>query len=109
MDKVITPLTPAEEAQQKKQVTEEPYLERVAVAIDDLANVVTDGLPDETISSRMARWDTEDTGIRHEVGEVVSEGLDLLQPDHGVKAEAGDEQRAETVIAAEEKTDDLPK
>src|ERR1700744_1214714 len=97
MNSVITPLTPQQEATAEQQTADESYLKKDLVAVDIATNVVLGGNEDETISSRMARWDTQDTGIKHEVGEIVSEGLDLIQPDHGALAEAGDLERAKQV------------
>ncbi len=109
MSDPIQPLTPAEASQTDANVEKENYIERLPRALDVFLNEATGGQMDETISSRMARWDTEETGIRHEVGKVVSEGLDLLQTDHGAKAEEADKKRAEDVVATENATGDIPK
>jgi hypothetical protein len=69
------------------------YFHNVAVAEDQAANVVLGGAPDETISSRSQR--AADRG--NELGKIVSDGLDLLQANHGHLAEQGDLERAETV------------
>jgi hypothetical protein len=104
----ITPLTPAEEAKAKSDTTHEGYIQRVLVAGDIFANVVMDGQEDETISSRVARWDTEDKGVKHEVGHLISEVLADIQKDHGALAEAGDLERAQEVESIEEATGTLP-
>lgn len=108
MNSGITPLTPQQEAAQKQQASQEGYLKREAVALDIFANVTTGGNEDETISSRMARWATSKTGIKGFVGRVMSKGLDLIQSNHGAKAEAGDLERAEHVETVETSTGDLP-
>ena len=70
------------------------YLHNFAVAEDQAANVLlTDGHPDETISSHAQR--AADAG--NPLGKVVSGALDVIQTDHGHRAEGGDLRRAETV------------
>ena len=97
----ITPLTQAQFDAQKAIAAKENYVERDLIAADEAANVVTGGLPDETISSRLARaaiagkwW-----------GKLGSKILDKFQPDHGAKAMAGDTERGEAVVAEEEEFD----
>lgn len=51
----ITPLTPVQLAAQGAQAEKEAYLKRVLIGLDMFMNVLTDGDPDETISSRSAR------------------------------------------------------
>jgi hypothetical protein len=98
----ITQLTPEQFAAQKASAAKENYIERVLVdAVDVPLNVVTGGLPDETISSRAAR----DAQEHKPLGELISKVLDEIQPDHGAKAQAGDTERAEAVLATEEKFD----
>lgn len=93
----IVPLTQAQFVEQEKAVAKEGALVRDLVAVDECANTLMGGLPDETISSRLAR-DAE----KHEViGEIGSKILDEFEADHGAKAQAGDVERAEAVIAAE--------
>ena len=106
-DAPIVPLTPAQVAAQERQAAQEPYLKRDAVGFDQLVNVLTDGNPDETISSRMARWATEGTGLKRDIGVAVSKALNLAQPDHGAKAEAGDLERAQKVVSIERAADPL--
>lgn len=99
----ITPLTPEQVAAQEAKTAKEGYFKKDLIGLDQFVNVETGGNPDETISSRMARWDTESTGARHEIGKIISEGLDLFQADHGAKAEAGDLERSEAVRSIENK------
>lgn len=99
----ISPLTSAQVAKDETQVAKEGYFRKDLIGLDQFANVLMGGSPDETISSRSARWATEDKGLKEEVGEVVSKGLDLFQKDHGAKAEIGDMYRAETVETIEQK------
>lgn len=107
MSDPIQPLTPAEEQAALDQAAHESTFHRDAVAVDVCANVLLGGNPDETISSRMARWDTQDGGVRHEVGRVISEGLDLIEHNHGAKAEAADLERAQAVERIESTTGTL--
>lgn len=102
MSDPITPLTPAETAAQEAKALKENFAVRDAVAFDELVNVLTDGPPDETVSSRMGRWAKEDSGLKRDIGVAVSKALGLIQPDHDVKAQAGDVARAEQVIAVEQ-------
>ena len=104
MTAAITPLTPVQVTIQETTAEKEDYLQKDAVGFDQFVNVLLDGDPDETISSRMARWATEDRGLKHAIGTAVSKGLDLIQPDHGAKAEAGDVARAQTVVTIEVKS-----
>jgi hypothetical protein len=57
---------------------------RDLMALDMGVNVLTGGLPDETISSRLAR-DAEQHRI---VGEIGSKILDVFQKDHGAKGQS---------------------
>lgn len=104
----IQPITPAQEAADKESAKTEGYVHRVLEEIDVLGNVVTGGKQDETISSRLAREDTQGHGFTHEVGVVGSRILDVFQKDHGAMAEAGDLERAEIVEQLEESTGTLP-
>lgn len=74
------------------------YLHNFAVAEDQAANVlVTNGKPDETISSHAQR--AADKG--NWLGKGMTKFLHLFQKDHGHKAEAGDLRRAEDVVKTE--------
>lgn len=108
MDDPIQPLTPQQQADAQAAVSHENYIRRVLVALDIFVNVIGDGHEDETISSRMARWDREPVGLRHEVGKLISEGLCLIQPNHGARAEAGDLERAKECVQIEESAGNLP-
>ena len=72
---------------------------RTLVALDQFLNVLTGGLPDETISSRSQR--AADRG--NPLGKVMTKFLHLFQKDHGHLAEKGDLARAEQVEETEEK------
>jgi len=100
---VITPLTPAQETTDEKQVVAEGYFKKVLITFDQFVNVIFKGNPDETISSRSARAATEGKlwGI------WMSWFLDLFQKDHGAQAEAGDVQRAKEVESLEEKSGNI--
>jgi len=99
-----TPLTPEQVAAAQARAAREGYLHRVLVAFDQFWNVAgTGGLPDETISAHTRRV-VDDPNAKHKLlAKVLNHCLDLIQPDHGAKAEAGDLQRAETVTKVEGK------
>ena len=97
MGEPVTPLTPQELAQQELDALHESWFHKDCVAFDQMVNVFAGGNPDETISSRMARWATEDTGFKKGFGSAVCEALNRIEPDHGAKAEAADLERAKDV------------
>lgn len=85
--------TPVELARRQR------YPHRVLVALDQFANVVCGGHPDETISSRSAR-----AAARGDLlGKLMLWWLDKIQPHHGTLAEEADLGRAEIVERIEEK------
>lgn len=100
----ITPLSPVQEEHQKSQAAHEGYVHRVLVGLDMEANIIADGMPDETISSRASRDAVEGKPF----GKVISEVLDVFQHNHGAKAQAGDLERAEVVTKVEEGNGVLP-
>jgi hypothetical protein len=93
----ITPLTPAQVAAQEAQASHEGYIKRDLIALDLGVNVITDGLPDETIASRWARGAEQG----HIMDELGSKFLNVFQKDHGAKAQCGDTERAVRVIETE--------
>lgn len=96
-----TNLTPLQVSQQESSTLREGYVHRVLVAFDDFWNVVGDGLPDQTISSRAQI----DATTKHALAaKVLVWALDKLQPQHGEKAEAGDLERAKVVEQVEQAT-----
>lgn len=99
----ITPLTPAQTQAQELKASQEAYPQRFLIALDMFMNVLTDGDPDETISSRAARAAQQDKPW----GVAMSKFLDIFQKDHGAKAQAGDTARAEDVITTEVKSGDI--
>lgn len=101
----IVPLTPAQQATQEAQAGHEGFIKRDLIALDQFANVLTDGTPDETISSRWARGAEE----HHVLDEIGSKALDILQHDHGAKAQAGDVERAVVVEKLEKDSPGLEK
>lgn len=100
MSDPVTPLTPEQLAAQEAKVARENYLHRTLVGMDQAANVLLDGQPDETISARSARADE----AGRTWGRWMSRFLDFFQRNHGPKAQAGDLERAEAVEAAEEES-----
>ena len=100
MSDVITPLTPEQVTVQEAQAAHESYVHRILVGLDIFANVVADGLPDMTISSRAAI--AAQKGKTWGIG--LSKLLNIFQSDHGMKAEAGDAERAKELEDAEKPT-----
>lgn len=98
----VQPLTPDELKQQELKALHESWFHKDAMAFDQMVNVFADGNPDETISTRMARWATEDTGFKQEFGAEVCRALNVISSDHGAKAEVADLMRAEHVASIEE-------
>lgn len=80
----------------------ESWFHKSAVAFDQMVNVFAGGLPDETISSRMARWSTEDSGFKKAFGSAVCDALNVIEKDHGAGAEVGDYERAQVVARTEQ-------
>ncbi len=104
MTNPVQPLTPAELQQQELEDIHQSWFHRDSVAFDQMADTFADGPPDETISSRMARWATEDSGFRRAFGSAVCAGLNRIEPDHGAKAEVADMVRGERIAALEAAT-----
>lgn len=89
---------------QEAQAAREGYIHRVLVAFDQFWNVAgTGGLPDETISAHDRRVVDDPTAKHKLLAKVLNHLLDDIQPNHGAKAEAGDLERAQTVVATETK------
>lgn len=103
MSDPITPLTPEQQAYYEQRAEHEGWLHRALVGADQFLNVLTDGNPDETISSRAAR--AAEAGSP--VGKVISDFLDVFQKAHGEKAQAGDVARAENIEQKEESSPGL--
>jgi hypothetical protein len=94
------PLTPGQVQLAEARAAKEGYVHRVLVGLDQFMNDLAGGLPDETISSRSER-----DAIKGDfAAKLITHGLDLIQANHGQKAEAGDVERATTVVAVEEKS-----
>lgn len=105
MPTLITPLTPEQTAIAGSQATKEGYVLRVLIGFDMFVNVIFNGHPDETISSRSAR-----AALQGKLwGKLMSKFLNLFQKNHGAIATAGDVQRANIVEYLVEKSGTLPK
>ncbi|HVB87868.1 MAG TPA: hypothetical protein VNK23_14505 [Candidatus Dormibacteraeota bacterium] len=98
-------LTTAQIQQAEKNAAAEGFWHRVAVAADQDLNVDSGGLPDETISSRVRRicnthprwgWNP---GVW--LAKSLNAGLNLIQGNHGQRAQSGDLERALKVAATE--------
>lgn len=107
-----SPLTPEQIAQAQAQAGKEGYVHRDLVALDQDVNVDTGGMPDETISSRVRRVTDAHPGWSWNPGvwlaKTLNAGLNLIQGNHGAKAQAGDLERAEKVAAVESQALDPP-
>lgn len=88
---------------QEAKTAKEGYVHRVLVAEDQLDNVILDGAPDETMSARSQREAAKGNWL----GKFMVWWLDKLQSQHGLKAEAGDLERAEAVEQLEDKSLDV--
>jgi hypothetical protein len=105
-----TPLTAAQVATAEQRASKEGYIHSVLVAFDDFWNVAGSpvfyqqkGLVDETISAHTRRIVDDPTAKHKLLAKVLNHLLDVIQPDHGAKAEAGDAERAQAVAAVENK------
>jgi hypothetical protein len=94
----ITPLDAQQTALQEQQALHENRLRQIIVATDVLLNVAAGGRPDMTISTRAALAAQHGSPI----GVALSKFLNIFQKDHGAKAAAGDEARAQAEEAAED-------
>lgn len=97
----LTPLSPSKLARTDYEAAHTGYFGRLARAFDVFCNVIFGGLQDETISARMGRWATEDTGVRKWIGTLLAKGLNVVDADHCAAAEESDKERAEVVISTE--------
>lgn len=105
MSNPVQPLTPEQTAQQDAKTDSNSYVHRSFVALDDLANVLADGSPDETISSRMARWAVEDHALKHDIGVAACKALNLIQQNHGALAMEADAERGRDVTKIEDEAE----
>lgn len=100
-------LTPQQIQQAEANASKDGYVHRDLVALDQDVNVDTGGNPDETISSRVRRVSDAHPGWSWNPGvwlaKSLNAGLNLLQANHGAKAEAGDLERAQAIIQVEDK------
>jgi hypothetical protein len=100
-------LTSGQIQQLEKNSASESFPQKVLVALDQDVNVDTGGMPDETISSRVRRISDAHPkwGWNPAVwlAKALNSGLSLIQNNHGQRAQAGDLERAETVVETEQK------
>lgn len=103
------PLTPEQIAQQEARAAKEGYVRRLPVDLDIAIDEAADGPMDETISSRVRRISDAHPkwGLNPGVwlAKALNAGLNLVQSNHGAKAEAGDLERAQNEVAIEEKAE----
>lgn len=70
------------------------YIWNLLIAIDQLANTVFGGDPDETISSRIGKWARDgktETGIKHYVYRLLNGLVNFFEKDHFKKSIEDDE------------------
>lgn len=92
-----TPLTPEQIQQAEVNSQHHNYIMRVLKGVDELLNVVSDGNLSETISARVGRL-----ASTNELAKLVLYPLDLIQRNHGEKAEAGNLADAKKIEGVEE-------
>lgn len=76
------------------------YIWNILIAIDQLANAMLGGDPDETISSRLGKFvrdNQEDTGFKGLISNVTCELLDVIDPGHCQKSIEDDEGKHEVI------------
>jgi len=100
----LTPLTPEQEQQAEASALKEGYLHRVIKAEDMALNVDTDGLLDQSISSRVGL----DAAKGNKFAKLFAGFLNLFERNHVVLAESADKAQAELVVKTEEASPDLP-
>lgn len=93
-------LTPEQIKKAESNAAKEGYLHRALVGLDQFINVITGGLPDETISARSQRAANKGNPF----GKFMSWWLGKIQKNHGEKAQAGDEARADKIEDIETKS-----
>lgn len=107
----LTPLDPAKAARTDAEVDHQGYIARLPRAIDIFANELFGGQMDETISSRMARWATEEPAgsAKHDVGSLICHALNVVDKNHGASAEEADKERAANEVTVEEQAQEVLK
>ena len=100
----INPLTPGEELGAKETADHHRYWVRLIIGVDLFVNVIFNGRPGETISSRSARAALE--GKRW--GIILCKFLNLFERNHSALATEGDLERARLIEGTEKATGLLP-
>lgn len=65
------------------------YLHGVLIGLDQLANTLTFGNPDETISSKLGRLKLRHGGRipwHHPLARIIDDGLEVIDPGHSIDA-----------------------
>ena len=102
----VVPLTPSQVAAVNAAVEKYPYWRRCLIAFDQMCNVIFfGGVPGETISANAGRNAVRDCWW----AVWLCDALDYLEKDHGALAIEGDLERAETIVAIEDSSGELPK
>lgn len=100
-------LTPRQVQRAEERAGSDGYVHKVLVALDQNLNVDAGGMPDETISSRVRRLSDAHPrwGWNPAVwlAKALNAGLNIIQRDHGQKAQAGDLARAVRAAEIEQK------
>lgn len=112
MSDPVTPLNAEQTASAELHSMREGYIVRLLVSLDKEINIASGGESDETISARAARLATMVPATplekaQHDYGVLMCNFLNLFQADHGAKAIAGDEARAEQTASTEEASGDI--
>ncbi|MGH9687745.1 MAG: hypothetical protein ACRD5K_11705 [Candidatus Acidiferrales bacterium] len=104
-------LTPAQIRHAEKNAASESFAHKALVGLDQDVNVDTGGLPDETISSRVRRISDAHPRWGWNPGvwlaKIINAGLNVLQQNHGARAQAGDLERATAVEEIERRSLDI--
>ncbi len=93
-----TPLTPEQVQQAETNALHHSYVMRVLKGADELANDLAGGNLDETMSARIGRL----AAAGNEFAKLLENALDLVQPQHCEKAEAGNLADAQKIEGIEQ-------
>ncbi len=81
-----------------KRALAERYFHRIWVGFDQFVNVLGGGSPDDTISSRMQRWQLkalDPNPVKRAIGKGMCTWLGWIQKNHDILANIGDRARAQ--------------
>lgn len=95
-----TPLTPDQIAAAELKASQEGYIHRTLVGFDQFVGSLIGIQNDQTISSATAIAAHKHVWYRA-FAVALNDSLNLIQANHGEKAQAGDIERAKKVIATD--------